>query len=117
MYPPIKKTFAIICILVCHFNVAKAQLASNRSLSQFYNNNTKEKLAEINTSKRQTISPPKKQNLASRDPLLKDIPNKKIKNPGIVLHKDAPRSIGEKKKNLPGNSAHLKQLGYPMVKH
>lgn len=100
---------------MCCSNSTKAQLASNKSLSEFYSKNTKEKLAESNTNKSQLISSQKKQNLPSQNLLLKDMANSKIKNPGIVQHKNSTPSIEEKKNKLSSNSTHLKQLGHPSV--
>ena len=64
MYPGFKLNIAATCLLVCSFaSVAKAQLASGKSLNEIYNKKINEKLAEKNKSNQRFKPLEKKQNL------------------------------------------------------
>ena len=112
-----KLNIAATCILVCSFaSAAKAQLASDKSLTVIYNKKINEKLAEKNKSNQLVKPLQKEQNLPSAKPSLKDVAKFKIKNPGIAAHKNSIQSDEEKQNKLPSNSPKLKQLGKPATK-
>src|SRR5258708_38628109 len=119
MYPGFKLNIAVACILVCSFgSAAKAQLASNKPLTQIYNKKINEKLAEKNKSKEPFKPLQKDRPLPSSKSDLKNEANSKIKNPEIVAHHNSAQSAEEKKNKLPSNSssAKLKQMGIPATK-
>ena len=117
MYSGFKLNIAATCILVCSFAfAAKAQLASDKSLTVIYNKKINEKLAEKNKSNLLVKPLQKEQNLPSAKPSLKDVAKFKIKNPEIAAHKNSIQSDEEKKNKLPSNSSKLKLLGKPATK-
>ena len=112
MNPGFKLNIVATCILVSSFvSVAKAQLASNKSLNEIYSKKISEKLAEKNKSNQLVKPLQKEQNLPSAKPSLKDVAKFKIKNPEIVAHSNSIRSDEEKKNKLASNSSALKQVG------
>ena len=112
MYSGFKLNIVATCILVTSFaSVAKAQLASDKSLNVIYSKKINEKLAEKNKSKQLSKPLQKEQNLPSTRSSLKDVAKLKIKNPEIVAHSNAIRSDEEKRNKLASNSPKLKQLG------
>ncbi len=119
MYSRFKLNIIATSILVCSFgSAAKAQLASDKSLNEIYNKQIIEKLNKKDKSKDLSKSTENHPNVASSNPLLKNVPNRKIKNPEIVahsklMHSDSNRSNEQKKKKLPSNSLSLKQMGTP----
>ena len=117
MYSGFKLNIAVTCILACSFgSVAKAQLASDKPLTQIYNKKTNEKLAEKNKSEYLLKPVQKDQRLPSSKPALKNVANSKIKNPEIVAHINSAQSDKEKKNKLLSNSGKLKQMGMPTTK-
>src|SRR6185295_12861148 len=112
MYSGFKLNIVATCILVTSFaSVAKAQLASDKSLNVIYSKKINEKLDEKNKSKQLFKPLQKEQNLPSTRSSLKDVAKLKIKNPEIVAHNNSIRSDEEKKNKLASNSAKLKPLG------
>jgi len=112
MNPGFKLNIVATCILVSSFvSVAKAQLASNKSLNEIYSKKISEKLAEKDKSKQLFKPLQKEQNLPSTRSSLKDVAKLKIKNPEIVAHSNSIRSDEEKKNKLASNSPTLKQVG------
>jgi hypothetical protein len=112
MYPGFKLNMVATCILVTSFaSVAKAQLASSKSLNVIYSKKINEKLDEKNKSKQLFKPLQKEQNLPSTRSSLKDVAKLKIKNPEIVAHSNSTRSDEEKKNKLASNSSTLKQVG------
>ena len=112
MYSGFKLNIVATCILVSSFvSVAKAQLASNKSLNEIYSIKISEKLAKKDKSKQLSKPLQKEQNLPSTRSSLKDVAKLKIKNPEIVAHSNSTRSDEEKKNKLASNSPKLKQLG------
>ena len=117
MNPGFKLNIATTCILVISFaSVAKAQLASDKSITEIYNKKINEKLAEKNKSKNLSKPFQKEPNLPSARSSLKDVAKFKIKNPGIAAHKNSIQSDKQKQNKLPSNSPKLKQLGKPAAK-
>jgi hypothetical protein len=112
MYSGFKLNIVATCILVTSFaSVAKAQLASGKSLNVIYNKKINEKLDEKNKSKQLFKPSQKEQNLPSTRSSLKDVAHLKIKNPEIVAHSNSIQSDEEKKNKLASNSPTLKQVG------
>ncbi|HEY8660455.1 MAG TPA: hypothetical protein VIL78_15580 [Hanamia sp.] len=112
MYSGFKLNIVVTSILVCSFGTAaKAQLASNKSISEIYNKKINEKLAEKNKTKQQNKSLLVEQNLPSERASLKDVANIEIKKSKIVVHDNSTQSDEEKKNKLASNSPKLKQLG------
>lgn len=117
MYSGFKLNIVVTCILACSFgSAAKAQLASDKPLSQIYNKKINEKLAEKNKSKDLLKPLQKDQPFPSSKSSLKNVANSKIKNPEIIAHFNSTQSDEEKKNKLPSNSAKLKQMGTPATK-
>jgi hypothetical protein len=72
MYSGFGLNIAVTCILVCSLtSAAKAQLASDKSLTGIYNKKINEKLAEKNTSKQFFKPLQKERNLPSTKSSLK----------------------------------------------
>jgi len=112
MYSGFKLNIVVTSILVCSFGTAaKAQLASNKSITEIYNKKINEKLAEKNKTKQQNKSLLVEQNLPSERASLKDVANIEIKKSKIVVHDNSTQSDEEKKNKLASNSLQLKQLG------
>ncbi|KAA9038490.1 hypothetical protein FW778_13080 [Ginsengibacter hankyongi] len=107
-------------ILCCLFgSVAKAQLASNKSLDEIYNKKIIEKLNEKNNPKDFSKAMDNSKNLASSNPSLKNVADQKIKKPEIIAHAKLSRSNSsqsdrEQKNKLLSNSPKLKQMGKPV---
>jgi hypothetical protein len=117
MYSGFGLNIAVTCILVCSLtSAAKAQLASDKSLTGIYNKKINEKLAEKNTSKQFFKPLQKERNLPSTKSSLKDVAKFKIKNPETVSHNNSTQSDEKKKNKLPSNSPTLKQKGTPATK-
>jgi hypothetical protein len=107
-----KLNIATTCILVILFaSVAKAQLASDKSITEIYNKRISEKLAEKNKSKNLLKPFQKEPNLPSARSSLKDVAKLTIKNPEIISHNNSIRSHEKEKNKLPSNSSKLKQTG------
>ena len=107
-----KLNIVVTCILVISFaSMAKAQLASNKSLDEIYNKKVQEQLAEKN--KRGKLFNPlqKEKNIPASRYSLRDVAKVAIKNPGIIPHNNSAQSEEDKKSSLPGNSSTLKQSG------
>ncbi len=116
MHPAINKKITAILILSCCFGVSvKAQVASSKVLTSFYNDITNEKLAESNVSKSKFKSQRQKQNLPSNDPVINEMANSKIKNPSIALHTNSQAFAPEIKSKLP-SFTDLQQKGHPLIK-
>jgi hypothetical protein len=109
---------AIICILLSSFtSVAKAQLASDKSLAEIYNKKINEKLAEKNKSGNAVKPSQKEQDLPSNRSSLKTMAKSKIRNAEIAPHpNNLAQSDEEKKSKLPSNSNKLKQIGAITIK-
>ena len=106
------KNISAILILSCCFGFsAKAQVASSKPLTAFYNEKINEKLAESTASKSQSKSQNRSTNLPGKDPALNEMANFKIKNPAIALHTNSHASAQETKRKLPANSRDLQQKG------
>jgi hypothetical protein len=117
MHPLIKRNIVTVLIVCCCFGYsAHAQLASSKNLSAFYTKKISEELSENNANK--SLPPPQqnRHSFVSNDRSLNEMAESKIKNPSILQHKASETSPEKIKKNLPGNSAHLKQLGHPVIK-
>lgn len=112
MSSAINRNIGIVLILCFFFGFsAKAQLASSKPLTAFYNNKINEVLGESTATKISLKS--QKQNLPSNELLIKNLANLKVKNPAIILHKNAAMFTQINKIKLPANSTELKQKGYP----
>jgi hypothetical protein len=112
MYSIFKLNITAACILVSSFNsIAKAQLASDKSVNKIYNKQINEKLAEKNKSNQLVESSQREQNLPSARSSLKDVAKLKIKKAELGAPNNSMKSDEEKKKQLPSNSPKLKQMG------
>ena len=116
MYPAINKNIGAILILSCGFAFsAKAQVASSKPITAFYNDKINKQLAENTVSKFQSKSQERNLNLPGKNPALGEMANLKIKNPAIALHTSSHASAQEPGK-LSANSTYLKQKGHPLIK-
>ena len=103
-----------LCVSTAH---AQHRLASDKALAEFYNPHVKQELDKQNSLKGDRKSTATEKDVASAQPTLKKTGLGKIKNPEIVPHEDVELTAKEKKKLLTSNSARLKQVGKPAIKH
>ncbi|MEO6220368.1 MAG: hypothetical protein ABIO81_08070 [Ginsengibacter sp.] len=116
MYSSINKNSGVILILFFFGFSAKAQVASSKQHTAFYNNKIDQKLAESTASKPPLKSQGQKQDLPSNGTLIKELANSKTKDPAIMLHVNSSISGQVNKSRLLSNSAGLKQKGYTLIK-
>ncbi|MEO8568511.1 MAG: hypothetical protein ABI419_05235 [Ginsengibacter sp.] len=116
MYYSINKNSGVILMLFFFGFSAKAQVASSKPRTAFYNNKIDQKLSENPASKTPLKSQGQKQDLPSNGPLIKELANSKTKSPAIMLHVNSGISGQVNKSKLSSNSAGLKQKGYPLIK-
>jgi|SRR5690242_4914805 len=101
-----------LCFLAFTVNAQQKQLASNKSLNDFYSQAVKQKLDEWKTTNHPNNSMHNRDSLASIKPSLKNIAQQKMKNTKIYHHDNSGLSKKQIENKLPGNSSNLKQLGH-----
>jgi len=118
MYPSLKLNILAACLFVSSVaSVANAQLASDQSFKNIYNNKKiSEKLAEKNQTPASFKPMQKEQNLPGSRASLKDLAKLTIKKPGRISGLGSAESDQDKKNKLPSNSPALKQMGFRAVK-
>ena len=97
-----KLNIVVTCMLVISVaSMAKAQLASNKSLDEIYNKKVKEQLAEKNKrGKLFNINrfSEKEKNLPASGYSLRDVAKVAIKNPAIIPHNNSAQSEEDEKR-------------------